>query len=94
VTGWNVQSCVICGPHAGYRFAPHQPPMWHGTYERCSEPARPKVCTGQDVANSLNELPLDISEGTIKALEGAAEHPRCGEFACRGETEKETDGNC
>jgi hypothetical protein len=76
VLGWNVRSCTICGARAGYRFAPGRPPMWHGDHERCSQPKPPRPSTWQAVADDLNGLPIEMLDGMIKALEGAAEQNR------------------
>jgi hypothetical protein len=73
VLGWNVRFCTICGARAGYRFTPGRSPMWHGDHERCSEPKPPQPSTWQAVADDFNALPMDILDGMIKALGGAAE---------------------
>jgi hypothetical protein len=76
VEWWNVVACVLCGGRAGYRFAPGQPPMWHGDHERCSGPQPPRPSTWQAVANDLNALPSDVLDSAVRALQWAAKDER------------------
>jgi hypothetical protein len=68
VAHWNVYACVRCGRRGGFRFEKGQRPLWHGDHKDCSQPLPPRRSSWQDVASHLNELPVDMLDGSSPRL--------------------------